>query len=234
MLAPRGFSAYVRLLHPIVTDTSQGRQLTRWRALAAGVGMTALPRQVQFATLRSRVAGAQSEGPMPGQLPQEDLAVLVEVLGAHTRTPQRCWYCLWDGYGYPEWLAGEASDSAGLFEGFPGLSGRRPSRRRHRDRPAPDPPVAGAAAQAALVRGPLERRYALYAGPIESVFELPAPADFWWPDDRAWCVSADVDLDSTYVGGAGALVADLLGRSGLEALPAELDDPITAVVQPIG
>jgi hypothetical protein len=51
-------------------------------------------------------------------------------------------------------------------------------------------------------------------------------ANLWWPTDRAWCVVTDIDLMSTYVGGTGACIADLLATPGLEAAPAAPDDPV--------
>ena len=52
------------------------------------------------------------------------------------------------------------------------------------------------------------------------------PPSVWWPEDRAWFVATDIDIDSTYVGGSRSCVDEILGHSALEAFPAELDDPI--------
>ena len=49
---------------------------------------------------------------------------------------------------------------------------------------------------------------------------------FWWPADRAWFVSTDIDISSTYVGGSAELAERLLADELLEVFPAELDDPI--------
>jgi hypothetical protein len=45
-----------------------------------------------------------------------------------------------------------------------------------------------------------------------------------WPDDRAWCVAAEIDLAWTYVGGSVTLINDVLASPRLEAQPASLDD----------
>ncbi|HJP65682.1 MAG TPA: hypothetical protein VKA30_05190 [Actinomycetota bacterium] len=74
------------------------------------------------------------------------------------------------------------------------------------------------------------RSYVLRRGAIDSlVHEEPGPhisesPSFWWPDDRAWFVSTDIDTLSTYVGGGRSLVSRLLADDLLEAFPAELDD----------
>jgi hypothetical protein len=44
------------------------------------------------------------------------------------------------------------------------------------------------------------------------------PATLFWPEDRAWFVAADPDLDSTYVGGSAALVDELLAADGIEVV----------------
>ena len=41
----------------------------------------------------------------------------------------------------------------------------------------------------------------------------------WWPDDRAWFVSTEIDFMWTYVAGSRECVDDVLGDSVLEALP---------------
>jgi hypothetical protein len=48
----------------------------------------------------------------------------------------------------------------------------------------------------------------------------------WWPDDRAWCVATDIDLNSTYIGCDDACRAEILALSEVEALPI---DPATGI-----
>jgi hypothetical protein len=40
----------------------------------------------------------------------------------------------------------------------------------------------------------------------------------WWPEDRAWLVATEVDLDSTIVATMNAEAEALLNCEGLEAL----------------
>ena len=66
------------------------------------------------------------------------------------------------------------------------------------------------------------REYVLSRGPAghaaANLAEEPSEqsANLWWPDDRAWFVATDVDLMTTYVGGASACIADLVAADGLE------------------
>ena len=36
-------------------------------------------------------------------------------------------------------------------------------------------------------------------------------ANLWWPEDRAWCVTTDIDFAWTYVGGDRSLIEELIG-----------------------
>lgn len=74
-----------------------------------------------------------------------------------------------------------------------------------------------------------ERRCFVYESPIDEVFELVAPRfvispALWFPADRAWCVSTDIDDTWSYVGGSRALMDRLLGNINLEAAMVSRDD----------
>jgi hypothetical protein len=79
------------------------------------------------------------------------------------------------------------------------------------------------------------RAYYLGRGPITAITQFTdtvstgnLPCSLWWPDDHAWCVATDIDLDSTYVGGSGACIAELLANPGLEAAQVNLRSGIAA------
>ena len=78
------------------------------------------------------------------------------------------------------------------------------------------------------------RRYYLAAGTIDDAAATVYPdawaaqsASMWWPDDCAWFVATEVDLDSTYLGASRACIDALLARRQIEAVRAELSDSIT-------
>jgi hypothetical protein len=67
------------------------------------------------------------------------------------------------------------------------------------------------------------REYLLLTGPVAAAAEsvtdpnrVQSP-NIWWPDDRAWCVATEIDLNTTYVGCSRAC-RDEVVASGLEAL----------------
>ena len=76
------------------------------------------------------------------------------------------------------------------------------------------------------------REFLLLTGPITAVLSplgtwpwWQSPS-LWWPDDRAWCVTTEVDFMSTYVGGTRECIEEL-AREDLEAVAAEPSDGVT-------
>lgn len=53
---------------------------------------------------------------------------------------------------------------------------------------------------------------------VAGVGSMDGP-EFWWPQDRSWVVTGDVDLVSTYVGGSANAAEHILGDPEIEALP---------------
>jgi hypothetical protein len=216
-LVPHGFEAYARILHPAV---DLARRPIRWGEIAAWSGQTVHP-LVQFERLMQPAAG-HGDSPRPwaaypptGNLPGPTLAALCEILGRHTTSPAKCRFCLWEGYG---WIQGSPTGFWLTSDG----------------RGAPMPPAFGAEILAGpRVRLP-ERNYMLFEGPLDAASEMgerpaertfvPQSPNLFWPDDRAWCVASEIDLDSTYVGGSTAMIAELLAEPALEAFPAKVTD----------
>jgi hypothetical protein len=76
------------------------------------------------------------------------------------------------------------------------------------------------------------RNYLLYGGTIDRALESPTPFDqspnLWWPEDRAWFVSSEIDFAWTHVGGDNGLVEALVSDSRLEVLPIALTAKVVA------
>lgn len=72
-----------------------------------------------------------------------------------------------------------------------------------------------------------DRRYRLLSGPIGAVRRSVEPfpgwrtPNLWWPDDRAWCVATEIDLNSTYLGVSESCAADLLAAPALDVARVE-------------
>ncbi|SHK57764.1 hypothetical protein [Alicyclobacillus tolerans] len=76
------------------------------------------------------------------------------------------------------------------------------------------------------------RNYLPYYGGIDDTRDLGIdehrePPEYWFPDDKSWCVATDVDLCWTYVGGSKACIDAILNSSELESVPAELSHGLT-------
>jgi hypothetical protein len=63
--------------------------------------------------------------------------------------------------------------------------------------------------QAPKVRHPIRDLY-LLRGLRLAYHDLPDSPNYWWPDDRAWCVCADTDWDYYYIGGTAACIDEIL------------------------
>ncbi|MEJ7741811.1 MAG: hypothetical protein WKF73_04215 [Nocardioidaceae bacterium] len=64
-------------------------------------------------------------------------------------------------------------------------------------------------------------------GPQFSGVERRSP-QLTWPSDHAWCVAAEVDFDSTLVGGSHDLITAVVADRALEALPIDPDGRLTS------
>ena len=205
---PAGFEAYARILHPAESDAGE---LARWSEVAAACGKVAHP-LMQFHTLvgvvptEYEVDSAQWTGTVPdnGNLEPESLAALVDVLARHT-APQRCWFCLWDGYGSPFGTQRSTGDEAPRIN-F-------------------DARVELPQRNYVLFAGSLEAALEIGHWPTKNWF-LPHSPNICWPDDVSWCVATEVDLFCTYVGGSRALIDELLAAERLEVWAAHLEDPV--------
>jgi hypothetical protein len=77
------------------------------------------------------------------------------------------------------------------------------------------------------------REYFLLRGPLDAVLDRdPAARHYhqqpalWWPDDRAWCLATEIDMNASYVGCSAACADALVASPRLEAAAI---DPATGV-----
>ena len=141
------------------------------------------------------------------RLPTLRRDVILPLLAKNTSTPERCWICLWEGYGY--FHAG----------GIAVLRAYRIGRPLEPPPPPPPPPKLSKH----RVRLPA-RDYILFTGSVEQAAGWQDGPNLWWPDDRAWCVASEIDLTETFVGGSQALIDDVLEQEGLGATATTPDD----------
>ncbi len=225
---PSGFAAYVRICHP---PTDRDRRLATWPTVARHTGRQAHPSMQWHALVGSADALNMTGSLWPGEDPQrgnlvpEVLSPLCDALAAHTSTPERCLFCLWEGWGW-------------IHTGSIGLAAVRASRARA----APvgsdivlEQPFSAEDLRAPRLRLP-DRDYLLLAGPLRAALEIGhwyGPKSFaaqspnlFWPADRAWCVASDMDFDSTLLGGTTEVVDAILKAPEFDAWPVGPDDSL--------
>jgi hypothetical protein len=219
---PSGFAAYARILHPVQVD--QHRWVT-WSDVAEAAGTRVHP-LVQWRRLAPRgdtsMAWWRECAPDEGNLPAAALRSLSAVLSRHTATPDDCWFCLWDGYG---WIQG--SPSVGIVS--------VDSDRRVTKQLVPPAFPAEVREPSRAVRFP-GRGYLLGHGPLDAALSVgwwldgelhdPQSPNLIWPEDHSWCVGTEIDFDSTLVAGSEELIEDLLHERTLEVWRIGPDDSL--------
>ncbi|OPF83732.1 hypothetical protein VT50_0202720 [Streptomyces antioxidans] len=222
-VAPGGFGAYARIVHPAY----HGDAAVAWYEVATANGRAAHALMQWDHIVGARriheQPGVWDEAPYEGNVPEPLLRQLARVLREHTGTPGDCWFGLWEGWGDVAIGPGDTARFEIPHRGMLLLSGSLDTVHRSSLTPGPwaadDPSVAVAA-------GPKPRQPAACKEPLDRDPFWRAP-NLWWPEDRAWCVATDIDFTSTYLGASPACVDAVLAADGIEAYRAHLIDPVT-------
>jgi hypothetical protein len=156
-------------------------------------------------------SGSERQG-LEDSIPESLRAPLVDTLRGFTARADRCWCCIWEGYG--AWFGGRV-----LHEG------KRPSAMRKLRREAEPKQVFLVAIPKASIMGGM-RECLVFTGAIDAIPGLQIGGwshtpNWWWPDDRAWNVVSELDAPSTYAGGSAGLVQAILDEPRLEAVPSD-------------
>ena len=207
---PVTFEAYARVLHPASIERKEGEgwthvpvqwaEISEWsgKELVSTTNIISLQVRADGANWRDQTSeGEHTNGPVEGQLVRPQLDRLGNLLTDATETPDTLWMLVWDGWGAHS-LKALGHRELDISQSLTS-SGRRYF----------------------LCRGFFEN-----VAPGEDGDRVQEPPSFWWPADRAWFVSTDIDLPCTYVGGSASLVERIVVDAQLEALPARLDDPL--------
>ena len=210
-VVPHGFDAYARIFHPAWLPHMIE---VRWSDVAASTGRT-VHAEMQFHSIATALPGRGTGleawyGPHEGILSAAQVCALIPLLARHTANPDRCFFCLWEGYGY--------------FT--PGATAWLTSSVMPAGEPLPPPPLPLPKPPKGRVSMPY-RDYMLFTGSVAQAEGWLEGPNLWWPDDRAWCVASEIDFPYTYVGGSSALVDAVLAHPQIEALPATIHDRIT-------
>ena len=209
-----------------------------WQQLVA-FGPSGFSAYARLRFLPDPAFGGQSESDvvLADGAPTEtaQLRTAVEVLARHTTTPEDCYVCVWDGWG---WTA-EGGDSGSALSREPSPS--TPTQPMLTSAPPPDakparwirshdPPLAPHAPKVVipnrayyLFRGSVSdvgNSRATQSGPARSTIGMPDPA-FIWPADHAWCVANDVDPHWAGIGADTAAIDQLVAAPRLDVVLAD-------------
>ena len=144
---------------------------------------------------RAGQSESQSDADKDAPSESEQLCAAVEVLAAHTTTAHRCFFALWDGWGFTPTVGQGAARvrlpgrDYFLFTASAADLGQREQWRQVLCPPAGHP----------------------------SWVEPPDPA-LVWPADRAWCLVNDVDPHYAGIAASSAAVEALLAQPSLDAV----------------
>ncbi|GAA5153203.1 hypothetical protein GCM10023340_34860 [Nocardioides marinquilinus] len=236
-MLPGGYETYVRVFHRPDQGRPEEGSATTWAEVAERHDTMLHPEAQWWSLTGGRLDSPHStdedgpaDGPASGSLDPLTLPRLARHLGQHTDTPGRCHVALWDGTGasprsweacprfmlpgrahwlFPPVPVADVVRVAVAFE----LQGREEQlaetgRLRNLFTFGHDRPLTPSEVTEVCTR---------FLRRLRADGDLQSPS-WWWPDDRAWIVHSEVDLDSTLVAGPRALLAALLDDPGIECL----------------
>lgn len=217
---PDRFDSYVRILHPA---SLAGGSVT-WGQVAGELGRTVHPLAQWDAIVgadryRDEEPDWPGAAPDTGSLEEPVLGLLLELLAAHTTTPQRAFFGVWIGMSWGTVFA----VAAGGAEPPP----RKPSRSTD------DLSFAFGPEQTARPRLKLPgREYVvltgeLGAGTLVEDWLSPSSPNLIWPEDPAWFLASEIDFDSSLMGGTDEMIRQVLEDARFEAFPVGPTDLLT-------
>jgi hypothetical protein len=196
-LVPFGFPAYVRVFHPAYRQVGTEAMPVRWTTIAAANARLAHP-GMQLGALTGSYEALHAA--QPGVF---DHAPQVGTLPPELATMLAAALARHTTTPDECWLA--------VWNGFAGT----------RDDVRQAPTFLAPHRQYHLLRGPVEAATESVTEPLRT--QSP---NLWWPDDRAWCVATEIDLNSTYIGCGHACRDEVLALPEVEALTI---DPATGI-----
>jgi hypothetical protein len=69
------------------------------------------------------------------------------------------------------------------------------------------------------------RDFYLLRGALSTYRNLPDSPNYWWPDDRAWCLCTDTDFYWAYIAGSAACIGEVLAVPELDAYETNPSNP---------
>ncbi len=69
------------------------------------------------------------------------------------------------------------------------------------------------------------RNFYLLRGPLDVCADFSNDPSYWWPDDRAWCLSTDTDFYWSYLAGTRKCIDEVLAVPLVDAVETKPENP---------
>ena len=202
-VVPIGFTAYARIFHPAWrTCMRAGKELLEpvsWAEVAQFTertvhplmqweGVIARPRiDQQVIHMLLRSGSSIVQDPDEGSIPPRISCRLAAILREHVSNPANCWFGVWTGYG------------------------------REYEFELPSPIFGTRFREWYLLKGSLDAIQHSFLDTKRLGSRFHQSPNIAWPAEKTWCVATDIDLRTTYVGGAIELIEAILKDPDIEA-----------------
>ena len=156
------------------------------------------------------------------------LGELVKLFSSSMHLEGRCWFCLWDGWG--TWWKGAHAPLTSRSGPGPAKGEAEALREALRREERIDDERDRVLRRTARVRTE-HRDYFLLRGPLSAAVPLSdaiahQPPNLWWPEDRSWLVSSEIDIDATFVGGSKKLIGALVASAPFDGSETSVSAPL--------
>ena len=248
-IIPSGFEAYARVFHPAskVTCTADMAQSIseplRWADVTELTGRTA-HRTMQWANIQGshpalndytklKAGDVYIEPPEEGGLPLELAQTLRPIFEQHTKTPDTCFFAVWEGFGgLPNFICEAPAFEIPHRRFYLFNAPLQTIEQSFYTGAEPDTIettfMAFSEEEAALPPEKLQEQIQTLLDVLNASPPRYRSANLWWPKDRAWCVHTEIDLNTTYVAGSQGLIDALLASEKLEAYQVEPTDELVS------
>lgn len=247
-VVPSGFEAYARMFHPAekvtcISDAAQDSisKPLSWAGVAELTGRTP-HRLMQWPSIQGahsalndytklKAGDVYIKAPEEGSLPLELAQTLWPIFEQHTKTPDVCFFAIWEGFGgFPKYIYEAPAFEIPARQFYLFRDSIQTVEQSFYTGAEPNTEetvfMAFSDKEAALPPAKLREQIQESLAALNALPSRYQSANLWWPDDRAWCVHTEIDFNTTYLAGSQRLVDALLSSKKLEVYQVEPTDKI--------
>lgn len=227
-IVPGIYEAYARIFHPAWQVDRKTRLPLRWSEVAKRTNRVA-HKQMRWHQIRGeepvihdytklKPEATWLEAPEEGNLPVDIAKELWQILVKHT-APQSCYFAIWEGFGCLPKIVFNAprfvtpGREYRLFQGSIEMI-EHTFCSNDVDNALGSSRIFIVSASKKSTQAEIDEAFARF-----DFSDLPTSrqsANFWWPEDEAWCVATEIDSDSTLIDGSKETIEAILVNQALE------------------